>query len=144
MWFMRYYLLSPFSPPSIPSLSSLPLSLASHSSQGMSLNSRGGGYSNGTHSPPYQHGYDGNGGGGFEAGTSSGSSSGSGSYSPTHSGSPTEPTGVNGYSQVHLTTSGSRVENQWVWQRLRVFYACVWSPPLSKHLPTLLYLHTYT
>ena len=34
--------------------------------------------------------------------------------------------------------SGSCVENQWVWQRLRVFYTCVWSPPLSKHLPTLL------
>ena len=99
MWFIL------LSPPSLPS-PSLP-SLASHSSQGMSLNSRGGGYSNGTHSPPYPQGYDGNGGGAFEAGrgnSSSASSNGSGSYSPTHSGSPTENGPTNGYSQVHLTT----------------------------------------
>ena len=34
--------------------------------------------------------------------------------------------------------SGSCLENQWVWQRLCVFYACAWSPPLSEHLPMLL------
>ena len=49
-----------------------------------------------------------------------------------------EPRGLRGMAPLLYIFSGSLVENQWIWQHLRVLYACVWSPPLSEDLPTLL------
>lgn len=80
--------------------------------QGMAMNSggTGGGYTNGSHSPPYSQGvagYEGGSGGSYDPSGSNGSSSssGSGSYSPTHNVSPTgNGPPVNGYSQVPAFT----------------------------------------